>query len=435
MTKIHIVTFGCTHNQSDSEVMAGLLKNAGFDIVDRPDNAQLIIINSCSVKNLAETKFFKAIREIEKNHPKKKIILAGCIPQADKKLVEQKLKNYSIIGTSQLTKIVDVVVHTLMGDTIQILVKEKNPRLNLPKIRKNKIVEIVPISEGCLDNCAFCKTKQARGSLFSYDKNAIIKQTKSALKDGCKEIWLTSQDCAIYGFDLTPKTNLAELLRDIVKINSDFKIRVGMANPHHIFKFLDDLIEIYKNKKLFKFLHVPVQSGNNEILKLMKRKYNVEKYKEIINKFKKEIPDLTISTDIICGFPTETEEQFQDSISLVKETKPDIINISRFWLRPGTAAEKLKQLPGGITKKRSVRLNKIFNKIALENNKKWIGWKGSVLIDEKGKLKKGKKTWMGRNASYKPIVVEGKSKKFKLGQKINVRIVDVSEHYLKGEKV
>jgi len=213
-------------------------------------------------------------------------------------------------------------------------------------------------------------------------------------------------------------------LKEIINISGDFKIRLGMANPNHILEFLDELIEVYKSDKIFKFLHVPVQSGNNEILKTMRRRYTVEQFKQIIEKFRKEIPNITIATDIICGFPGETEKQFDNSLNLIKEIKPDVLNRSRFWPRPKTeAAEMENQIHGKETKKRSQLLTSIFNNTARMLNEKWIGWQGEIIIDEKGK----DETMIGRNFAYKPVVVNGK---FKLGEKVKIKIKKITSHYL-----
>jgi tRNA A37 methylthiotransferase MiaB len=189
------------------------------------------------------------------------------------------------------------------------------------------------------------------------------------------------------------------------------------------------MIDVYKNGKVFKFLHVPVQSGNDEILKLMKRNYKVDDFKKIITEFRKNIPNLTISTDIICGFPTETEQQFNDSLELIKEIKPDVLNISRFQARPGTEAFKMEgQIEGGVTKNRSRLLTDIFTNISRMNNEKWLNWKGGILIDEKGKHD----TWVGRNLAYKPVIVRGE---VKIGDNVKVIIKNITPYDLRGEIV
>ena len=425
-------------NFSDSELMMGLLSKE-YTLIPEPDDADLVIVNSCTVKNLAETKFWKTLRKLKEQN--KKVIVTGCIAQAEQNYAKNELKNYTIVGTKQLNKICHAVQETLEGNVVHLLKTDNNPRLNLPKIRRNKIIGIIPISEGCLGNCTYCKTRFARGKLVSYDPTAIIKQIKSDLEDGCKEIWLTSQDCGAYGKDIN--TNIIELLEQILKINADFYIRLGMTNPNFAFEYLNKLFDIFytnytqvkdndEKPKLFMFLHLPVQAGNNSILKKMSRKYSVEQFKQIINKFRSNIPLFTISTDIICGFPGETEEQFQDSLNLIKETEPDVINISRFWPRPGTPAALFKdQLNGRDTNKRSRLLRQLLIDTSLKRNILWeteINQKNPTIaiIDEKGNTKETI-SMISRNRFYKPIVIKNK---FSLGTKVEVKKIKAHNFHL-----
>ncbi len=421
MSKVYIKTFGCSANKSDSEVMAGLLAQAGHNIIKTIKDADLVLINSCGVKGRAEVDFFREIEAAKKL--KKKIIACGCIPTGNKEIINTKLKGISIVDINSITKIVLAAEKTLAGERIVFFGDNKIEKICLPRQRLNKVIAIVPICEGCLGACAYCFTKLAKGNLFSYSESAILNEVESAIKEGCREIWLTSQDCAAYGLDIG-NTNLAKLLEKICKIPGDFYIRVGMGNPNHILKILPELIEAYKNKKVFKFLHVPVQSGNNRILKLMNRFYTVKDFKTIITKFRKNIAGLTLITDIICGFPTETREEFEDSVKLIRWLQPDVINVSMFWPRPGTPAEKMKQLSGEIKKKMSREMTKQYHNIALRANKTWIGKKCDVLIDEIGK----KGGFVARNASYKPIVL--KKNNLKLGDSHRVKIINATKNYL-----
>jgi len=394
---VAIVTFGCSLNQSDSELMAGLLEKHGFSITDK-EKADLILINSCTVKELAEQKLYREIREAEKLG--KKVVIAGCVPQADRTLEKSTLKNYSIIGTSQLNHVAEVIEETLQGNTVHLLSKKQNPRLNLPKIRKNPIVEIIPINEGCLGSCTYCKTIHARGRLKSYEPEAIKEQMQAAVDDGCKEIWITSQDTAAYGLDID--WTLPKLLKLLLTVRGDYKIRVGMGNPEHIKKYVDELLEVLAHPKMFKFLHIPVQAGNNRVLKEMNRPYIVEEYEEIIAAVRKKDPKITIATDIIVAFPGETEEEFLDTIKNVERTKPDVVNMSRYWPRPNTPAARMKQISSKIAKERIKQLKETVIKIQLERNQQWMNWQGKVLIDEQGK----NNTMVGRNDYYRPIIIK-----------------------------
>ncbi|MBT3407136.1 tRNA (N(6)-L-threonylcarbamoyladenosine(37)-C(2))-methylthiotransferase, partial [Candidatus Woesearchaeota archaeon] len=326
MTKVYFETYGCTLNFSDTELMQGLLVDVGFTIVDDPNDSEVIVVNTCAVKKPTENKFFNKLKKLE--DLRRPIIIAGCIAKA----LPEKLKKYSLISPDNINDIVSVIEETMHDNTEKLLDYEKNPRLNLPLVRKNKIVEILPISKGCQGECTYCVVKYARGEFYSYQKEDIINQARSAINKGVKEIWVTAQDTGCYGKDL--KSSLPELLNELVKLPGDFKIRVGMMNPNHVEEMFDDLVEVLKNKKLFKFVHIPVQAGNDKILKKMKRKYTSSEFKTIVKNFREAIPEITIATDVICGFPGETKEQFQDTVNLIDEIKPEVMNISRFWSRP-----------------------------------------------------------------------------------------------------
>ena len=422
MAKIYFITQGCSANVSDTEIMAGILKEDGFEITDDLIMSDIVIFNTCTVKGPTESFFKKKLKELKSL--KKKIIVAGCIVQSQSDLKE--LEDCSLIGVYQIQNISDVVEETLNGNLIRLLAPENRPKLNLPKIRKNEYIEIVQVNDGCLGACTFCKTKFARGNLYSYDPKEIVRHISSVVKEGIQEIWLTSQDMGAYGLDID--YNLPKLLNDIISIPGKFKIRVGMANPDYIVDFLDELIWVMNNEKVFSFLHIPLQSGSNNVLKKMARKHSVEDYKYIVRRFKDEIPEITIATDIICGFPNETDKDFKETIDIVKETKPDVINISKFWARPGTAAHKMKQLDGKIIKKRSLELTKLFEEISKENNAKWVNKKTEVYVTEKVN-----NSYIGRNSSYKQVIIE--SDEFLLGEFIDVEIYDSGVYDLKGKVV
>ncbi len=421
MTTFHIQTAGCSANLADSEQMAGLLKQAKFELVESIENADLVVFNTCVVKSPTETAFFSQLEKFKQEHPYKIPIIAGCIPQSDR----SKLRGYSLIGTKQIHNIVQVVEEALHDNVLQLLNNDEMPPLNLPRVRKNPIVEILPINRGCLGACTFCKTKKARGNLVSYPIPEIIEVATKAIKEGVKEIWLTSQDTFCYGFDIG--TDLPTLLEELVKIPGDFKIRIGMGNPDHMPKIGIRLVECYKHPKIFKFLHLPLQAGHDETLKAMRRRYTVEEYLQTINLFQREIPEINVMTDIIVGYPTETEDHYWGTLEVVRKTTPDSINISRFWPRPDTPAAELPELPGEVVKHRSRVLTDIFHNVSKLRNERWVDWQGEIIIDEKGKEEK---QWIGRNDSYKQVIVEGD---YKLGDKIKVQIVKAETFDLRGK--
>jgi MiaB/RimO family radical SAM methylthiotransferase len=263
----------------------------------------------------------------------------------------------------------------------------------------------------------------------SYDPEAIVKRVVSDVRDGCKEIWLTSQDCGAYGKDIG--TNIVALLRAVCEIEGDFFVRLGMMNPNFALEYLDGLIDVFKENKgkLFWFVHLPVQSGSDDILKLMKRKYSVADFVKVCSMFRKEMPEITIATDVICGFPKESISDFQSTKEIIKRVEPDVINISRFWPRPGTTAANMEgQLHGRDTNERSREMKKVKEEVSLLRNRIWEGWKGKIMIDEKGSVGSGE-SWIGRNFAYKPVALKGV---FSLGESVEIKRVKAHTYHLEG---
>jgi len=424
MPNVHFITQGCSSNLRESEIMMGLLDNSGFDIAADEHNSDVNVVNICTVKG--DTTALREIRRLKKEFPGKKLIVAGCITESIVPRIKQIGEGISFVNTHNFEKISMAVENSLNGTVLELLDKRYEQKVALPSVRKNPVVGIVPILNGCNYFCTFCSTKLVKGRLFSYPMDAIRQDVKEHLKAGCKEIWLTSNDTGAYMVEQGGKQRIAELLEQILSVPIDFKLRLGMMNPGNTITILDELIDIYRHPKMFKFLHIPLQSGNDEILRIMNRKYTVKGFAEAVDAFRKEIPEITISTDIIVGFPSETDEQFQESLKAIKKTAPDVLNISRYAAREGTIAAKMRQLPTNTLKQRSRIMTNLYREIALENNKKWLNWQGKILIDEKGK----NNSRVGRNYCYKPVVVNGD---FKLGDEIDVKIVDAKSFYLRGE--
>ena len=424
MTNIYIQTHGCSANFAESEAMTGLLTKAKFNIVDNMENSDVNIINICTVKGNATA--LKEIRKFTEQFPDKKLIVAGCITKDIIPQVRKINQEACLVNTHNIHRIVEAIEESLQGNVLEALTQERVNKADLLKLRTNKVIGITPIASGCADFCAYCSVKLIKGNIFSYPEAHVVNEVERNVRQGCKEIWLTSQDNGAYGLD-TGKRKLVNLLNEILdKVEGNYKIRLGMINPGHVISMINELTQIYQDERMFKFLHIPAESGNNEVLGKMRRKYNVHEFKETINKFKRYVKDITIATDIIVGFPTETELQFQDSLHLIQEIKPDVLNISRFSPRPHTLAARMKQLPSNIKKERSKILTELYINTALKQNKKWLGWKGMIIIDEVGK----DNTWVGRNFAYKPVIIKGN---FNFGDEVNVKIKDASAYDLKAD--
>ncbi|KAG0576745.1 hypothetical protein KC19_5G104500 [Ceratodon purpureus] len=354
---IYVKTFGCSHNQSDSEYMAGQLSAYGYDLTEAPDNADLWLINTCTVKNPSQSAMENLIRKGK--DAGKALVVAGCVPQGSKDLKD--LEGVSVVGVQQIDRVVEVVEETLKGHEVRLLRRSSLPSLDLPKVRKNKYVEIVPINVGCLGACTYCKTKHARGHLGSYPVQSLVDRVKGVVAQGVKEIWLSSEDTGAYGIDLG--TDLPTLLNALVAVlpkDRSTMLRIGMTNPPYILKHLESIAAILNHPCVYSFLHVPVQSGSDNVLRGMNREYTVGDFKKVADTLLRLVPDLHLATDIICGFPGETAEDFEATMALVKEYKFPQLHISQFYPRPGTPAARMKRVPTAEVKKRSRELTSLF---------------------------------------------------------------------------
>ncbi len=421
MTKIHIETQGCSANAAESEIMAGLLKTAGFGLGEK-NTADVVLINVCTVKG--ESTALRAIKETKALHPSKKLVVAGCVTQRLLTKLREIDEDACVLNTHNIHNIVSVVEEAVNNTPLTAFSRQPEVKVGLPRVQKNPVVGIIPILNSCASHCTFCSTKLVKGKLLSYPKQAILIETRRMLVNGCKELWITSQDNGAYMLDKGAR-ELPSLLLEICKLPGDFSVRLGMTNPAHIIKMLPELLDVYRNPHMYQFLHIPIQSGNNRILALMQRENNVEEYESIITECKKAFPSMTIATDAIVGFPTETEAEFLDTVELLRKTSPDIVNISRFRVRHGTLAARMEQLPGEETKRRSRLVSSICNNISLLCNEKWLGWEGKILITEVGK----EGTWIGRNFAYKQIIVAGN---YTLGEQIKVKITKITPYDLHG---
>ena len=418
MAKIWIESYGCSASFADAEMISGLIVNGGHSLAENAHDADLNLIVTCSVKDATANKMVNRIKRLKT----KPMIVAGCLAKAEPKSVQKFSPNASLLGPNSIGKTLQIIETTLQGKKKVELEDSDVTKTGLPKVRLNPVVGIVEIASGCMSECTFCQTKLARGDLQSYRLGDIVRQVTQEIKEGCKEIWLTSTDNGCYGLDIG--TSLPELVNNVSEIPQEFMIRVGMMNPMYMPKIKMDLVKSFENDKVFKFLHVPVQSGSNKVLHEMKRGHTAETFRDIVSLVRARFPRFTISTDIIVGFPGETQDDYADTIQLVRETRPDVVNLSRYSQRPGTSAAEMVQIPVAEVKNRSKKLFDIINKIALQNNQKWIGWTGTVLFDEQTN-----EAVRGRNFAYKPVFVK---EPVRIGDKVKVTITRATNHGLYG---
>lgn len=430
--KVWVEGFGCSANIADSEIIKGILCNNGYELAPARKNSDINVLVTCAVKDTTEHKMISKIKKYSKEKP---LVVAGCLPKTSKNLIESFSPSSSLMGPQSLDKTLQVVDSSLQGQKVVALDDSMLTKVNLPRLRLNPVVSIIEISSGCLSECSFCQTKLAKGTLRSYRIGEIVRQMEDDLAVNCKEFWLTSTDNGCYGMDL--KTDLVDLLENCSNVDGDFKIRVGMMNPMYVPRFLDRLISLYRNNdRIFKFLHMPVQSGSDRILRRMKRGHTAKIFLDVVRELRKKIPEITIATDIITGFPSESERDFIETLNLIEASQPDVINSSKYSPRPGTVASKYPKIRTEIVKERSSRLHDAIKKTSMTRNQMWHNWRGQILIDEildNDKIQ-------GRNYAYKPVIIDspGKqkfdSKQF-LGQYMSVKVVEVSNYSLFGELI
>jgi MiaB-like tRNA modifying enzyme len=418
MAKIWVEAYGCSASFSDSEMISGLIVNGGHTLAENPDDSDLSVIVTCSVKDATASKMIHRIKESNS----KPLVVAGCLPKAEKDTVEKFAENASLLGPNSIGKTLQVIQSTLDGKKLIALEDSDISKVGLPKIRLNPAVGIVEIASGCMSECTFCQTKLSKGDLQSYRIGDIVRQVKTEISDGCSEVWLTSTDNGCYGFDID--SDLPELINSVVEIPDKFFVRVGMMNPMYMPRIRDNLLKSFDSSKVFKFLHVPVQSGSDKVLNDMKRGHTASTFRDVVNQFREKFGKFTISTDVIVGFPTETEEDFEMTMNLLRETNPDIVNLSRYSQRPGTDAAEMVQIDVAEVKRRSKIAYELISDISRENNQKWVGWKGQVLFDEEFENQV-----RGRNFAYKPIFVNEEPK---IGQISSVEITEATNHSLIG---
>ncbi|XP_068787785.1 threonylcarbamoyladenosine tRNA methylthiotransferase isoform X3 [Struthio camelus] len=428
--KIWIRTWGCSHNNSDGEYMAGQLAAYGYKITENSAEADLWLLNSCTVKNPAEDHFRNSVKKAQEGN--KKVVLAGCVPQAQPR--QDYLKGLSIIGVQQIDRVVEVVEETIKGHSVRLLGQKKDngkrlggARLDLPKIRKNPLIEIISINTGCLNACTYCKTKHARGELASYPIEELVDRAKQSFQEGVCEIWLTSEDTGAYGRDIG--TDLPTLLWKLVEaVPEGAMLRLGMTNPPYILEHLEEMAKILSHPRVYAFLHIPVQSASDSVLMDMKREYCVADFKRVVDFLKEKVPGITIATDIICGFPGETDEDFQETMKLVEQYRFPSLFINQFYPRPGTPAAKMHQVPAAVKKQRTKDLSQLFHSYNPYGHK--VGERQRVLVTEESF---DSNYYVAHNRFYEQVLVP--KDPLLMGKMVEVNIYEAGKHFMKGQPV
>lgn len=436
--KYYIATFGCQQNEADSERLAGTARSLGYESAEKIEDADLIIFNTCAVREHAELKALSKTGQLKKLKENNKALLIGlwgCMVAQETRVEDIKHK-YPYVdfvaGTNMLHRLPEILCDVMENDRRRYYVDKTDYSIveGVPVERVNDIKAYVSIMYGCDNFCTYCIVPYVRGRERSRKKEDILDEVRSLVKDGYKEITLLGQNVNSYGKGLEEKVDFATLVGEICKIDGDFTLRFMTSHPKDV---SDDLIEVIKNNpKVERHFHLPVQSGSSRILKAMNRKYTKEDYLETVKKLKTAVPDIAITTDIIVGFPGETDEDFEQTLDIVKEVKYDAVFSFIYSPRPGTPASKMEDLTqdGEKTERMSALLS-LHRENITKINASFVGKTVRVLVeqreDENG-------LFTGRTSSFKLVKFESENKDI-YGKYIDVSIDSYSESLLRGEAI
>jgi tRNA-2-methylthio-N6-dimethylallyladenosine synthase len=435
--KYYLRTYGCQANERDSETLRGMLELMSYTEVDEPHLADMIIMNTCAIRKNAENHVFGEIghlKQLKYQNPDLIFVVCGCMAQ-EEEVVETILKKYHhidiIFGTHNLHRFPELLIqaHYNKEQVVEVYSKEGEIYENLPVLRQQNTKAWVNIIYGCDKFCTYCIVPYTRGKERSRLKEDILDEINILIQNGYKEVTLLGQNVNAYGKDLNNGYSFAELLEDVAKTNIE-RIRFMTSHPWDFTDKMVDIIAKYDN--IMPFVHLPLQSGNNEILKIMGRRYTTEDYLHVFNQLKEKVKNITFSTDIIVGFPNETEEQFEDTINMIEYCKFDNVYTFIYSPRSGTPASRMEDnVSIEIKQNRLKILNQKVSIYALLNNKKMIDSIQNVLVD--GPSKKDSNVFSGYTEGNK--LVNFIPKNAKTGMIVKVKITNANTWTLKGEEI
>ena len=425
--KVFIETYGCWLNRGESDIMKTLLRRAGHEIVDAPEKADVVIVNSCAVRGDTETKIFRDLKHLEELRKKIgfKVIVTGCLTNVRPKSILEMIPEASLIEPDSLERIVEVVESK---ERVFLLREYSRNRNVLPEF-EGGITYVLPIQSGCLGACTFCIEWVTRGfGVKSYPVDSIIAAIKQAVRKGAKEVYLVGQDVATYGYDLG--YDLPALIERILReVDGEYRLRLGMMEPMLLRTKIDRILPFLADERLYRYFHIPLQSGDDRVLRLMNRKYTVSEYKDLVARIRSRGIPSSIATDIIVGFPGEDEKAFQNTLRVLEELMFDKVHVARYTLRPFTKGYLMKGLPEPVKKQRSKIASEVSLRVSYEVNKRYIGEVKTVLVDTLSP----RGDYTGRTEEYKPVVF--KEYDLALGTFIKAKITGATPLTLIGEVV
>ncbi len=382
--RVYVETYGCALNHADTAVMKGALLSRGYELTDSPEEADVIVINTCTVRLDTEERMRRRIAELHRyaRASGKTLVVAGCMAAAQPYTVKRIAPAAILVSPQNVHRVAEAIEggRDLLEDppvpkTVYV------PPEGL--VARGRVAE-VPIVDGCLGDCSFCITKLARRRVDSRPLDRVVELVRRLVERGVVEIRLAGQDTAVYGVDIAGRRMLPELIRAVAEVPGDFMVRVGMMSPDQLLPILDEVLEAMEHPKVYKFLHVPVQSGDDRVLKIMGRRYTVDDVREIVREARRRLPGVTIATDIIVGHPGEDEEAFMNTVRLVEELRFERVHLAQYTPRPRTPAAAMRQVPDPVKKERSRRLMAVVERVGLEEHSRLVGSRARVLVTGPG---------------------------------------------------
>lgn len=420
--RFYLESYGCSLNAADADMIVSRLRAMGGQRVPKPDVAEVIIMNTCGVKAPTEDRIIYRLAEF--SHQTRPVIVTGCLPRISLSRIESTIPSFAaLLGPQSIGSLGTIMQRVLAGErNIVCLSSDKGSKFAYFEGPPDSVICTIPVCEGCLGDCAYCAVKLARGRVKSYPIEEIRRVTERSVHLGYREIRLTAQDLGAFGKDTGE--SIVKLLAQLDQIEGDHVYRLGMFNPNLILDTLPELLKVTESEHFFKFFHVPVQSGSDRVLRLMNRRYSSKDWIDVVAEIRRHFPESTVATDIIVGFPGESNQDFTETMQLVETAKPDLVNISKYGDRPNTASLDFDdKVRTEVKKQRSSALSALVQAVTSQSNRQWIGWSGPVLVSEKG----SHGGMMGRNQSYRPVII---NQPCSLGSRVQVRIGSSSKTHL-----
>ena len=437
--KYFTLTYGCQMNESDTERINGQLEELGYQSAEKMDDADIIIMNTCSIRQNAEEKVYGKIGEIKKlkeKNPRLLLGIAGCMAQENKgKLIERMPIIDFVIGPYHIHDLKDIISNENAKGS-HVVKTERNPHSvsdysDLKAVRKSHIFAWIPIMQGCNKFCTYCIVPYTRGRELSRPVEAICKEIQELANEGYKEVTLLGQNVNSYGLDFRNGTDFGTLIRAIDKIDGIERVRYMTSHPRDMTYDMVDAMAA--SPKVVRHMHLPVQHGSTEMLKAMNRGYTIERFKELVAYVREKMPDIAITTDLITGFPGETEEMHQETVKLLKEIRFDSCYTFIYSPRKGTPAARMENQIDDETKHRRLQeLMDVENEISLELNKEMEGKTYTVIVE--GPSKQDETNWFGRTSTNKMILFPYKEG-LKVGDTVEAKVETAQTWVLKGTLV